>query len=196
MRESIGTVSLLNFVMFFILLIFAFLMGTFSYYKAYKVNNAMVAAIEKYEGFNKLSYDEMEQKLENYGYNKVNFKCPSKENAYGTVNLLRIDEDGKVYPKDDAHGLGYEGYCIYVYDLDTDGNKINDVYASYEVTTVITFQFPIIQNILKMRVSSKTARIYDFESSNPSNDSCGYNGDGVFECTVPEDVEGDVSDDV
>ena len=48
MRESIGTVSLLNFIIFFIFLVFAFLMGTFSYYKAYRVNNSIVAAIEKY----------------------------------------------------------------------------------------------------------------------------------------------------
>ena len=60
MRESIGTVTLLNFVIVFIFVVFAFLMGTFSYYKAYKVNNYMVAAIEKYEGFNELSHAEIE----------------------------------------------------------------------------------------------------------------------------------------
>lgn len=169
MRESIGTVSLLNFIMFFILLIFAFLMGTFSYYKAYKVNNAMVAAIEKYEGFNKLSYDEMEQKLSNYGYNKVNFNCPKKSGDDNLVQLLAIDDAGNVHPKADGEDLGYSGYCIYVYNLDTEGNKTNDIYASYEVTTVITFQFPIIQDLLKMRVSSKTSRLYDFENSSPAN---------------------------
>lgn len=188
MRESIGTVSLLNFVMFFILLIFAFLMGTFSYYKAYKVNNAMVAAIEKYEGFNELSYKEIEQKLSNYGYNKVNFKCPNKKDDDGLIKLLGIDDDGKnVHPEDDRTKLGYSGYCIYVYDLDTEGNKTNDVYASYEVTTVITFQFPIVQNILKMKVSSKTTRIYDFEASDPENtnigkENCYYVDGKEFKC--------------
>lgn len=186
MRESIGTVSLLNFIIFFILLIFAFLMGTFSYYKAYKVNNAMVAAIEKYEGFNKLSYDEMEQKLANYGYNKVDFNCPKKSNDSdddSLVQLLAIDDDGKVHPKRDGEGLGYSGYCIYAYNLDTVGNKKNDVYTSYEVTTVITFQFPIIQNLLKMKVSSKSSRIYDFELSKPTNVDCYYNTDGQYTCT-------------
>ena len=99
MRESIGAVSLLNFVIFFILLVFAFLMGTFSYYKAYRVNNAMVSAIEKYEGFNSLSYEEMEQKLSNFGYNRVKFKCPltrkTTEDGF-TGQLLSIDGDGKV----------------------------------------------------------------------------------------------------
>lgn len=61
MRESIGTVSLLNFVIFYILLVFAFLAGTLSYYKAYRINNAIVTSIEKYEGFNQLSYDEINQ---------------------------------------------------------------------------------------------------------------------------------------
>ena len=34
-----------------------------------------------------------------------------------------------------------------------------------EVTTVITFQFPVIQDLIKLRVSSKTGRIYNFVSS-------------------------------
>jgi hypothetical protein len=167
MRESIGAVSLINFVIFFILLVFAFLMGTFSYYKAYRVNNAMVSAIEKYEGFNKLSYEEMEQKLSNFGYNKVNFKCPktrkTTEEGY-TGQLLSIDDDGKVSLYDDGD-KGYNGYCIYVYNNDTPDKKLSDIYDSYEVTTVITFQFPILQNILKMKVSSKTSNIYNFEAS-------------------------------
>ena len=168
MRESIGAVSLINFVIFFILLVFAFLMGTFSYYKAYRVNNAMVSAIEKYEGFNKLSYDEMEEKLKSFGYNKVDFKCPTKrktikEGVEGV--LLSISNDGTVEEYSDGTSKGYNGYCIYVYNNDTPDALPSDVYDSYEVTTVITFQFPIIQNLLKMRVSSRTGNIYNFEAS-------------------------------
>lgn len=187
MRESIGAVSLINFVIFFILLVFAFLMGTFSYYKAYRVNNAMVSAIEKYEGFNKLSYEEMEQKLSNFGYNKVKFKCPktrkTTEDDY-EGKLLGIDNDGNVFELGEGDSKGYEGYCIYVYNNDTPASerKRSDVYDSYEVTTVITFQFPILQNILKMRVSSKTSNIYNFEASQECIDIMNTEGKTIADC--------------
>lgn len=158
MRESIGTVSLLNFIIFFIFLVFAFLAGTFSYYKAYRVNNAIVAAIEKYEGFNEYAYNEMEQKLTNLGYQRVDFNCPEKKGA----NLISLsNQEGPVKSKD----KNYTGYCIYRYSGDSAEKADTDYYDSYEVTTVITFQFPVIQDILKLRVSSRTRRIYNFEVS-------------------------------
>lgn len=153
MRESIGTVSLLNFIIFFIFLVFAFLMGTFSYYKAYRVNNSIVAAIEKYEGYNRLSMDEINIKLNNLGYSRERFNCRNKNGA----QLMESAEsaDGTV-----------NGYCIYSYDNDvTDGTPETEVYDSYEVTTIITFQFPVIQDILKLQVSSRTNRIYNFQKS-------------------------------
>lgn len=157
MRESIGTVSLLNFIIFFIFLVFAFLAGTFSYYKAYRVNNAMVAAIEKYEGFNELSYNEINQKLSNLGYERVDFKCPASK---GTGKLI---SKASVEVSNDEKG--YTGYCIYRYAKDDATKSDTDQYDSYEVTTVITFQFPVIQDLLKLRVSARTRRIYNFEEN-------------------------------
>lgn len=164
MRESIGTVSLLNFIIFFIFIVFAFLAATFSYYKAYRVNNAMVAAIEKYEGFNQLSYDEINQKLSNLGYERVNFKCPSTKGEGKLVNISSepVDNDAK----------GYTGYCIYRYAKDDAIESDTDQYDSYEVTTIITFQFPVIQDLLKLRVSARTRRIYNFEANCASMGIC------------------------
>ena len=156
MRESIGTVSLLNFIIFFILLVFAFLMGTFSYYKAYRVNNAIVSAIEKYEGFNQYSEQEIDNKLKTLGYNRVDFNCPKKNGA----DLLSINET-----EPEGSTKTHVGYCVYAYNNDTTYSGNTDIYDTYEVTTVITFQFPIIQDLLKLRVSSKTGRIYNFVSS-------------------------------
>ena len=155
MRESIGTVSLLNFIIFFILLVFAFLMGTFSYYKAYKVNNAIVSSIEKYEGYNQYSEKEINEKLSSLGYNKVDFKCRKLSGA----KLLETNET------DGIKGKKHSGYCIYIYENDTKNSASTDQYDTYEVTTVITFQFPVIQDVLKLRVSSKSGRIYNFVSS-------------------------------
>lgn len=159
MRESIGTVSLLNFIIFFIFLVFAFLMGTFSYYKAYRVNNSIVSSIEKYEGFNALSQEEINQKLTGLGYQEVSFKCPA---THGEGKLMDINGN---YSGVTSSNRGYEGYCIYVYNKDTKEQKDTDVYDSYEVVTIITFQFPVIQDLLKLRVSARTGLIYNFESS-------------------------------
>ena len=162
MRESIGMASLLNYIIFFILLVFAFLVGTFSYYKAYKVNNAMVSAIEKYEGFNKLSYKEIDEKLTSLGYHWNDFKCPTTR---GEGKLLKIEGDVVSSDNVTSDNLGYKGYCVYVYDEDTKEKVKSDRYDSYEVTTIITFQFPIVQDILKLRVSARSARIYNFQDS-------------------------------
>ena len=164
MRESIGTVSLLNFIIFFIFLIFAFLMGTFSYYKAYRVNNDIVASIEKYEGHNKFAKDEINEKLNSLGYTRVEFKCPNR----GSSKILKA---GKKNNTTNVDGISW--YCVYeindtVAYKDT-SNKIpseTDVYHSYEVTTIITFKFPVVEQLLKLHVSARTSRIYDFEGSN------------------------------
>lgn len=169
MRESIGTVSLLNFVIFFIFLVFAFLAGAMSYYKAFRVNNLMVSAIEKYEGFNQLSSAEIDVKVRNLGYEKVDLDCPAtKDNA----NLVSLNASGGK--------KGYDGYCVYLKENDntrpnTDPAYFTEQYDVYEVVTIITFKFPVIQDIVKLRVSAKTDRIYNFEASH----DCLING-----CTV------------
>lgn len=165
MRESIGTISLLNFVIFFILLVFAFLVGTFSYYKAYKVNNYIVSAIEKYEGFNKYSISEIDDKLKTLSYERASFNCPQTRGKGKLMNKNGNYVDDGTSISVDSSNRGYAGYCIYVYNNDMKEDKPTDVYDSYEVMTVITFQFPIVQNLLKLKVSSKTGLIYNFESS-------------------------------
>ena len=59
MKESIGGTASLNIALAFISIVFAFLAAALSYYKAFKVNNIISNAIEKYEGFNELSINEM-----------------------------------------------------------------------------------------------------------------------------------------
>lgn len=170
MRESIGSISLLNYILFFIFLIFAFLMGTFSYYKAYRVNNAIVASIEKFEGFNQYSYDEITEKLDTLAYERVNFNCPeTKEANNGTIGSLMDGSTFFTYSGSgmkDTLSLSTNGYCVYMYDNDVAASggvkPTTDQYDTYEVVTVITFKFPVIQSLLKLRVSSRTGRIFYF----------------------------------
>ncbi len=165
MRESIGSISLLNYILFFIFLIFAFLMGTFSYYKAYRVNNAIVASIEKFEGFNQYSFDEITEKLDTLAYERVNFNCVgTKESNSGVTGQLMNSSFSTTSSDTDSETLGTNGYCVYIYDNDVTSIEEggNNQYDTYEVVTVVTFKFPVIQSLLKLKVSSRTGRIYYF----------------------------------
>ena len=56
MRTPIAYTFIFNLMIIFILIVFAFMAGTMSYYKAFKVNNRIVHSIEKFEGFNENWY--------------------------------------------------------------------------------------------------------------------------------------------
>ena len=63
MKQSISTSFMLNIVIIFIILVFAFLAGTLSYTKAFRVNSKIVNELEKYEGYNDLSKREIDRIL-------------------------------------------------------------------------------------------------------------------------------------
>jgi len=183
MRESIGTVSLLNFVLFFIFLVFAFLAGSMSYYKAFRVNNLMVSAIEKYEGFNEYAKEEIDVSVSNLGYENVDFNCPNTKGEKGY--LVKLGNDNvQNWNMNDAYSTGdrgYSGYCVYrtrndQINSDSDKAYYTDQYDVYEVVTIISFKFPVVQDLIKLRVSAKTDRIYNFEASSAALNSS--NGEG------------------
>jgi len=179
MRESIGTSFMLNFIILFIFLVFAFLAGTFSYYKAYKINNYIVNTIEKYEGYNSYSSAEILEILRTIGYETtVDINCPatwqSKGSAYFTS--AGLDQYNLVGKKVSPDGLGY---CVYLFmndgaslaDSATGSFATTDVYYRYGVLTYMKFKFPLLENALKIPIFSSTDRIYCFEG----NDSSGTN---------------------
>ena len=59
MREGIGSVFLYNMIILFIIIVFGLLSATISYYKAFKVNERLLFMIDKFEGYNNLSVEEM-----------------------------------------------------------------------------------------------------------------------------------------
>ena len=138
MKESIGSTAVLNIMITFIVIVFAILSASLSYYKAYKVNNNLVNSIEKYEGYNSISKKEINIKLNGIGYQRVSINCNSKKNGMDLIN-------GDTFKSD--------GYCMY---------KSNETgcYERYGVVTYITFNVPVVNNLLKIPVFSKSNRIY------------------------------------
>lgn len=137
MKESVSYTYLLNIIIIFILVAFMVIMATLSYTKAFRVNSKIVNAIETCEGHNSCSISEINRIVTNYGYqNRVN-SCPEKDGKTGTAQ---------------------NGYCIYEFENDGDGQ-----HYSYGVLTYMYIDIPVIGDLLRIPVYSKTDRIYDFE---------------------------------
>ena len=141
MREATGGTFLVYWISIFLIITFAFLTATLSYMKAYKLNARIVNAIEKFEGYNSKSNDEIDSKLALWSYHKESnpFKdCPP-------VN-------GQDPIRDPSLNKNYS-YCVYEF-------KINDHYYNYGVRTFIYIELPIIHRMLKIPNYSETERIY------------------------------------
>lgn len=136
MKQSIGTTFMLNFIIVFIVVTFAFLSATLSYMKAFKVNTRIANAIEKFEGYNHLSIAEIEEKLDIIGYHKeTNRNCPVKNGV--TASVYNGDFD----------------YCVYDYGIDKNN------YHKFGVITYLRINMPIIGNF-KLKVYSETEKMY------------------------------------
>lgn len=179
MRESIGTSFTLNFIVLFIFLVFAFLAGTLSYYKAYRVNNFIVNAIETYEGYNEYSMAEIDRGLVSIGYEMGTvIECqPTRVNSSSSylsslspyLNIFISDGvriDTNYYEGDSDTGMGY---CIYLYDNDSGflnpthtGLSTTDIYYRYGVLTYMQLKFPVIESTIKIPIFSSTNRMYYF----------------------------------
>lgn len=165
MRQSIGTTFMLNFIILFIFLVFAFLAGTLSYYKAYRINNNIVHAIERYEGYNQYSKEEIRIKLANLAYERdISGYCPKDWKTADDIFMSEYNKAG--YLVEDMEGRGELGYCIYEYQLDNNfeshggGLETTDNYYTYGVLTYLQFKFPGVEYLLKIPIFSRTNRMY------------------------------------
>lgn len=142
MKESISYTFLLNIIITFIVISFFVIMCIMSYTKAFRVNSKVVNAIEISEGYNKVAEPEINRIITSYGYQKLNVNCPPKEG--GRV----IDHNGNdlIDKKTD------NGICVYEF---VDGKKY-----SYGVVTFMTFDFPIVNQIIRIPVYTRSMQLH------------------------------------
>lgn len=139
MREGIGSIFLYNIIIVFIVLVFAFLAGAMSYAKAFRVNSKIINTLEKYEGYNTLSHDEINRILNNYGYRKSNkVNCPTKKNM---TSVSKIANN--------------HNYCIYL-------KQIGSRHFSYGVISYMYVDLPVIGELLEIPIYAETDSIYRF----------------------------------
>ena len=169
MKESIGYTVTLNIIIVFITIIVAFLCAALIYFKSHKVSNVITSAIEKYEGYNTSSIEEINRNLTSLGYGSrsIENKC---------INENPIDDEGSatgecwLLPYDYDNAQGQLGYCIYVCYEEASfkddewfaGNYTGEYYY-YKIRTNMMLNIPIINDILDIPIYSNTNRLYNFD---------------------------------
>ena len=143
MKTAIAYTFLFNLMIVFILIVFAFMAGTMSYYKAFKVNNRMVHAIEKFEGFNNESQLEIEIFLGSLSYKSDGINCAE------TYKGMHLVHQGTTY-----------SYCIYI---DPEKPKSGQYY-NYGVLTYMSIDLPLV-NLINFPVFTRTNEIYKFTNT-------------------------------
>ena len=153
MKESVGSIALYNFIIVYIILVFAILSAMLSYNKAFKINSRILGTIEKYEGWNSASYRESNRYLNSIGYRQKspNFSCP------------RYDESTAV--QQDQRSI-YQ-YCVY---LDLTESPETTGYYRYNVITYIYVDLPLVGDF-SLPIKGKTNRIYKFTDSQELNEN-------------------------
>lgn len=134
MKQGIGFSVTINIISIFIVVTFAFLVASLNYYKAYKVNNSISSIIEKYEGYNTLSKNEIATKLTSLGYVNGRGRCET-----GNENDTSFS------------------YCVYEQPVNKSTGK-----RKYKIVTFINFNIPVVNQTLNLPVRTYTEPIYIF----------------------------------
>ena len=139
MKQASGHVPVYTLIATFLVIIFAFLAGIISYYKAFKMNSRVSSVIERCEGYNNCSIAEIERLIKNYSYSvKGNYSCPAKTG--GTVIQKR------------------DGICIYYFDNDGSTDRY-----SFGIVTFMSMDIPVVNELMRLPIFSKTDRLYKFK---------------------------------
>ena len=122
MKESVGLTVTINIVVVFLAVAFVFIIGIVTYNRAYKAASLIVKEIEKYEGYNDLSFPKINEDLTAIGYvGGDSSKCKATRKASGLEGQLVEMGDEK-----------YK-YCIYWFDYDeSEANKYLELFKNGE----------------------------------------------------------------
>ena len=210
MKEGISYSFLLNIIILFIFVCAAIIMGTFSYYKAFRANSIISQTIEKYEGYNCVSADEIARKLDTIGYN-LPFKtsCKNDEKNCMTDEQQRY----KIIAYNLDNGLtGTGGVNAHkVYENRTDDTRYINMNSTYEcnskgcrtnkhyqfgIYTYMYTELPVISELIRIPLFTKTSILYEFRnfyvvSGYPDKTKKGYVDieamyDGLYEKNIED----------
>lgn len=142
MRSAIGNAMLFNIMVTVIVIMIAFLAGSLSYSKAFRVKNNIINTIERDRGFNR---DNVEAILKEIGYRVVVGKSKCVDRLSGTGSAVT----GVALANSE---LGDYRYCVYRYDT-----ALGSFFA---VTAYMYFDFPVVSSLLEIPIYGETKIIY------------------------------------
>ena len=147
MRTSIGGTAIMYiFIVFFILMAFI-LTGTVIYYKGYKINSQIANSLEKFEGYNQFSAEDMDRVFKNLGY------------RYKNNSTCLNGKDGSFLAENGKHEFSLT--CSRTEKNKGDNYVGNNYYITYKIKTYIYIDLPL--NIsMKIPITSRTNPIYQF----------------------------------
>ena len=155
MRESIGGISLMSIFIFFFIMITFFLTGTILYYKGYKINSQLINSLEKYEGYNIHSAEDIDRILSTIGYRNTgnNVSCGKSS---GGESVACLGENSR---------YEMELSCSRV-NKNSGSNMVGpNYYITYKAKTYIYIDLPLGMSF-KIPVTAKSNPIYQFTGYN------------------------------
>ena len=158
MRSSIGSTWIFQLVIIFILIFATYLTISLNYSKAFRVQNEVIAIIERSEGMTDKSStdgksDGAIQLISNYmRWSGYNAKGTCEEGYYGATS---IQGNGIQDLEEAVSGKKYY-YCVrkHVGYFDKKPNR-----AYYDIDMFFAFDLPVIGDIFNFRVSGQTLEI-------------------------------------
>lgn len=174
MKEGISYSFLLNIIILFIFVCAAIVMGVFSYYRAFRANTIIVNTIEKYEGYNCYSQEEIARKLSTISYSlPYNVACADR---YGKHCTPDPDKNYVVV----AYNLDYDGFYDdfsnwnehdkYMFSFIENSRGISNGYGNYTkryqygVYTYMYVDLPVISKLIRLSYFSKTKEMTEFRN--------------------------------
>ena len=168
MKEGISYSFLLNIIILFIFVCAAIVMGVFSYYRAFRANTIIVNTIEKYEGYNCYSQEEIARKLSTISYSlPYNVACADRYGKHCTpdpdknyvVVAYNLDNDGFY---DDYSNWNEHDNNMFSY-IEKDSNTYSTRYQ-YGVYTYMYVDLPVISKLIRLSYFSKTKEMTEFRN--------------------------------
>ena len=138
MKEAIGNSYLIMIAMIFLFIIMGLLVSALSFSKAFKAKNKIINVIEKYNGYNSESQEEVETDLFKMGY-----KTGKTGRTCETIDNMTIVHDTVA---------GSYDYCVYEV-------KTSRGYY-YHVVTFTHFDIPILNDYVVFNVKGDSRTIY------------------------------------
>ena len=159
MKEAIGQVFSLEFIVFFLLLLMGFLAFSVNYTKAFRVKNEIRSIIQKNEGLTEAAVGDIESYMGTVSYTQAD-----EFNDWCETNGLKVCRTGE-----GAFCYAVETSDKYGTRLNTTNNKTENIAAYYTIYTFVNINIPVLNKLLPFTagifaVTGETSLIYTGET--------------------------------